>query len=479
MTMLQCRMPVVDRVWTQWRQSASRLAPARMLLALSVVFGVIFSLLTPPFQAPDEFNHFFRAYQISEGGLVAIRQGDKVGGNLPVSLTTLAATVNPDLRYKLARRQSFPQLLASFAIPLQPTVRQFTEFPNTALYSPIPYLPQAAGIALGRCCALPPLWLLYLGRWGNLACWVALVVLAVTLIPVGPWTLCALALSPMALFLGASLSPDGVVNGLAMLFLALVLQSAVGTVTLPLSRKRLGALLGLAVLLALAKQTYLPMVLLILLIPLSHFGTPRRAAGFLLAFLLVIAAAWGGWMVAIRPLFVPLQPQVSPSLQLHFLLSHPAHFFQTLVTTYQQPLRDNLLVGEYVGVLGWLDTHLPSWCYAIYLWALGIVAFTEVTRDRCLSIRQRSLLLLIPLLTFLTINLFLYLSWTAVGYTRIGGLQGRYFIPIVPCLLLGLFTRSWQPRHESPLLLAALRCLPFLCVLCVTALVLLGRYYGR
>jgi hypothetical protein len=47
------------------------LAASRAFGLLAPCFGVLVLILTPPFQAPDEFNHFFRAYLISEGRLLA------------------------------------------------------------------------------------------------------------------------------------------------------------------------------------------------------------------------------------------------------------------------------------------------------------------------------------------------------------------------------------------------------------------------
>ena len=44
------------------------LRPDRVLLWCGLVLGGSLVFLTPPFATPDEFQHFERAYQISEGG---------------------------------------------------------------------------------------------------------------------------------------------------------------------------------------------------------------------------------------------------------------------------------------------------------------------------------------------------------------------------------------------------------------------------
>ena len=48
------------------------------------------------------------------------------------------------------------------------------------------------------------------------------------------------------------------------------------------------------------------------------------------------------------------------------------------------------------------------------------------------------------LATFILINLALYLSFTRVGFDRVEGLQGRYFLPLLP--LLGIILHTAMPR---------------------------------
>ena len=51
-----------------------------------LLFGLLFALLIPPFQSPDEPNHFYRAWQVSEGHFFPEKKGDRLGGMLPASL---------------------------------------------------------------------------------------------------------------------------------------------------------------------------------------------------------------------------------------------------------------------------------------------------------------------------------------------------------------------------------------------------------
>lgn len=70
----------------------TRLAGNWHLAVLPMVFVAL------PFQAPDEAQHYFRAYQSSEGTMLAEVHNGMSGGTLPTSLQTFATNfLGPDL----------------------------------------------------------------------------------------------------------------------------------------------------------------------------------------------------------------------------------------------------------------------------------------------------------------------------------------------------------------------------------------------
>jgi uncharacterized membrane protein len=91
-------------------------------------------------------------------------------------------------------------------------------FPSSLAYSPVCYLPQAVGIALGRLFDLPPVALLYLGRLMAVVCTVFLGYAALAATRFFRWPLLLLLLMPMTLFQAASLSADAVTNALSIVF---------------------------------------------------------------------------------------------------------------------------------------------------------------------------------------------------------------------------------------------------------------------
>ena len=191
--------------------------------------GLLLVFLTPPFEVHDEFQHFFRTYQLSEGTLWGVVQAGRVGGVLPTSLAELVLrtwgtlgiwTVPPTHVHPLG------QTWSEFSLPLQPSLRAFADFSGAASYSPLPYAPQATAIALGRWLECPPLALLYAGRVANAAASISLVAWAIRILPSGRDVALVIALLPMAQYEYSSVAPDGLIIATAFLFTALSLEAA-------------------------------------------------------------------------------------------------------------------------------------------------------------------------------------------------------------------------------------------------------------
>jgi hypothetical protein len=200
-----------------------------MLSVLALTF------LTPPFQVPDEPQHFFRAYQISEfslrsGGAPgrAAGQGVGAGATLPASLPELVEHFMGS-RAVLAPRPVRPTKLRATwaaAVPLDPGRRVFVDFSNTAFYTPLPYLPQAIAIAIGRWAGLGPLGLLYAARLLNGLIAVGITAVSLRLLPFGRLAACVAALLPMVHYEFASAAPDAALIASSFLFTALSLRAA-------------------------------------------------------------------------------------------------------------------------------------------------------------------------------------------------------------------------------------------------------------
>ena len=123
-------------------------SPQYIFLVSSLIWGVIMIFIVPPFQVPDEPAHFYRAYQVSELEFVSKVHNNKLGGELPSSLRQFQILMKTSQNDKY--NNQINKLKSALQIELNHNKKSFLSFPNTSLYSLIPYIPQAIGISAGK-----------------------------------------------------------------------------------------------------------------------------------------------------------------------------------------------------------------------------------------------------------------------------------------------------------------------------------------
>ncbi|HET9210613.1 MAG TPA: DUF2142 domain-containing protein [Thermoanaerobaculia bacterium] len=448
------------------------IAPGRFVLAAVLLFGAAFAIVTPPFQVPDEPAHFYRAYRMSEGRLDLLPTSGRVGAPLPVSVHRIGDLFGP-LTFHPERKTSPRAILAALRIPLAPERRELVFFPNSLQYTFVPYIPQAIGVAAGRLLGAPPLALLYLARLANLLCGALAVAFAVRRLPAFAWLAAMVALTPMCLSLFASASVD--VTTIASSFL---LVSTVARLAWGRERAARGDLLLLAAasaVLCASKPPYLPLALLVLLIPVARFPRGRRAGFLPIHFGLSLLAA--SWPLAISRVmrYGRLEAGVDAGRQIHDSLLHPFHLLRLVIEDYAvHALR---YLSQIVGRLGWLDTQLPAPLLAAYLAVLLALVFLDASPRVEVRLWQRGIAAGAVLVGMILISAAEYAIWTPYGADYIEGVQGRYFLPLVLPASWIFHRRSWAGRIGPRRLGMALGAFSVLSWgIALRALV--GRYYG-
>src|SRR6185503_5661800 len=142
----------------------TRFPPYLIFLLVAGINSVLLTVLTPPFQVHDEFQHFLRSYQLSEGQIWGVQQGERVGSVLPSSLPEFIERTWGTLKlFEIPPVGEHPltDVLTELQRPLDPQRREFVEFYGAAVYSPLPYLPQVVGISIARFFEASPIALLY------------------------------------------------------------------------------------------------------------------------------------------------------------------------------------------------------------------------------------------------------------------------------------------------------------------------------
>lgn len=138
-----------------------------------------------------------------------------------------------------------------------------------------------------------------------------------------------------------------------------------------------------------------------------------------------------------------------------------------------------LLVNTFWGEFGWLDTPMPDRAFTLIILFYAICGVGLLIQLVLQPRRRRILLLLMGLIVAQMIFLFLVVDYYQ-SFARTGGefgLQGRYFFPVLAPLLLLLLSGWDHLWREHPL---ALRLAPvaMLALNLVGLATLLARYYG-
>lgn len=382
-----------------WSRKGDRMYRAYAFSAM--VLGVLYLAVMPGLSAPDELSHYSTAYRISSNmmledplirpaGLTAVRAVDypledmngvktplvpddeesvpEVLGN-PVKQTTYRAVKDWDKRYAFSTKP------VASAIPDVHT-------------TPVFYLPQAIGFSLARALGLGTMGLLFLGKFLNLCCYVALTALAVRTTPLGKGWFAAAGLLPMSVSLAASLSYDAGLIGTVFLFTALIFKLAYGAEEI--RARELFALCALAALFGPCKLVYAPLILLLWLVPARVFGGGgKKLLCFLILLLSLIAAVLAVNADVLEAYFFPAVAAQAGNASADMrhagftaaeLFSHPLFTLRMLLNSFAACILT--WGGEMIGTkLGNLDPLLGASGLQTLFFALGLFCLTVADSD--------------------------------------------------------------------------------------------------
>ncbi|MDZ4845264.1 MAG: DUF2142 domain-containing protein [Chitinophagales bacterium] len=452
--------------------------PQKLFPIAAFLIGICYVFVTPPFQVPDETNHFYRIIQIAQGDFIPEKRGDKTGGVIPISVVRVGQSFIHKIAHFPDNKIEKATFTNALREPLNPLDTMYCSFPNTCLFTPVSYLPQLLFIVPGLKFELPPIWLIYGGRISSVLISVLLLTIAIRLLPAFHWSFFAFLLLPMFCQQMASLSADAFLNSLSLLLLAIGIRVAFTDNIL--TANTLMKILPVTLLLACCKSGYLFLILLFLLPVFTLTDKTKKKHWILLVVVLFICAAGisAAWSTVIKGTFSPYgNPDINPDVSIAFIKSNPLQYAGMVVKN----LLKNLAFYVYgvVGYLGWLDTKIPLILTLLYLVLIVAVVYAENIGQFEFSFLQHLLLLFIAATTVVIVITSQYLFTGAGGSPEIVPSQGRYFLPIILPLLFivrvkrfSRFPAEWV-NNNLHRIIPAITIGGAFCVM----LVIINRYY--
>lgn len=459
-----------------------------VFLLLAGLFGSVFAWAVPPFWGHDEITQYGRAYQVSQGGMLPSEIPEdrqpgmrSWGGQVPAEVQLLMdaafqdyGTDHPEPAAEVDDPLLYPRLLDAPLLGETETVW----FTNTAAYSPVPYLPQAASLALVEAAGGDTRALVYAPRIAGLLAYLALVGFAVHALRGTrfAWVIVTVGLLPIAVFQAGTTTADTVTNALALLLSALVVKAVF--LRRSLTRVETGVLLASMVALPLCKPTYVLLPLLALAIPAAAVGAHRSGLWMRSAqrgsawwrpasvvALILGLGGFAGWtsvsgettegMGYMRP--SDQWATVRPSEQMSGILADPLGFVGTFVESWAR--RDLLWFDQFFGELGFSYVKVPgaTQLFAILALTLAVLGAERFRSRLAPTLATAAVVLLTTGMIFGT----LYLSFSPVDFYIIDGVQGRYFVPltvlglavVASCVSLRLYTEpdNWPgDKSDAP-----------------------------
>jgi uncharacterized membrane protein len=417
---------------TKFLQSAQLTERLRAFLVLLIFFSTLwFCFITPAFDKPDENLHFYKAIAVSQGNFICHVQNKNLVNQIPISAYNFVANnFKHDVLHPITTQLNY----------------RYVNEKDSCVLPFFYYIIPGFFIALLLNFSAP-IWLIFfVGRAVNSIMALSILFFSTRKLPKKLQLLPLFIFSlPMVTFQISSYSKDVYHLSLGILLINLTLHF--------LHSKKMTTHEFLFFILTtlffiLTRIQYAFFILFILLLPHTSSTTKR----FKKFHNWPIAGAIGTMVAAVSILFLSIQnnvyltpyneniyvsyhAQVDPRRQFFYLLTNPISFVLTMFNTLVA-FGLFYLKGA-IGILGWLDQPLPNFVYAGYI-ALGvlitlIIALSEEVRWVA---RGVGIFILVLVLTMLSLFVAMYMYGSPVGETAVFGLQGRYFIVLIPLLIL-------------------------------------------
>lgn len=445
--------------------SCSKLPEEYLFLGIAVPMGIVFLMFLSGNSVHDGTTHLAKVYHYSN---MLLGQAEEDSNNY-VYLRLDEAENFSGLFVNLYREnemaEQFWDISESFWKRGEENgLVRSTEFRGTNASSIFEYLPGVLGMTLGRLLGGSVSLNILLAKICFLAFYVMMAFWAIKISPYFKAAIAFVALLPMGMYQAAGITYDSVVIATGLVILAYFFRAR----AFPLKRYEICILLGLSAVLGCLKGGfYLPLLLIFLAVPSERQGGKKKKWALFLGCIIaggasmLICFSYAYWSMLTRVLGIGMSEVATEAVNIAettsvvetvpgtetisygiaYFFKEPIGFLQLFIRTAIQ--RAEFYLGGALGYrMAWTDRTV-NWIVLLMFCLLlgGATSRVEGQTEPAVSLKERGLVAGIVFLEFLGFHILMLLE-TPINDPVINGVQGRYFIVLIPLLLFMVYQRK-------------------------------------
>lgn len=413
-----------------------------IFVVMATLIGSIYLFAVPPFAVPDEASHFATAY-VESSMLLGRETLDENGMIIMDPNVSLYIT-----REEAPTRDSLTRYIKGAFGKTDSVLDHSTAFRRPLSMQHPGYAPQVLGLTLGRLLNMGGEQLLLLGRLFSLLWYSFLMYWAIKKIPFGKMFLFCIGMLPMTLQMVVSFNYDSVLFGASFFCFAYLLYLAYDKEKEQIQWKDMLLIILPTIAIASIKTIYLLILGLGLLIPKEKFRSMKNkwfaGAGLVGVGLVTVGLTRLTAVVNTLGTTAPASAATADTMvkfSLSYCIQHPLEIIIMIWTTLEKYA--SAYVNSMIATpLGWLEMPLPEIIVILFVILLLLSLLQTEDAERQIKMTARCYTGVLAALSILAVIGYMLIDHTYIGSALVEGVQGRYFLPILPMLFILLQNRT-------------------------------------
>jgi|GEM_PF-2140759 len=408
----------------------------RIFVVLGLLIGLGYCFAMTPYSIPDESHHYQRTYQMSN--IITLNQlplleehHNNYGFVGHSNVASGYVRVFYDLKEVFVSENTTTNIDSlQYYIP---------KYSLSVFLMEIARIPPAIGVTLARVLGLNFSYVFLLGRMTNLLFYIGFVYLALKRLPQFRTAIFIVALLPMSMHQAASFSSDAFINAIAFLLFSYLLCAIYESGLL--KKKDYGIIFVCVLLLSTIKVIYALVAIMFILVKKDRFLSIK-------SYYVKHALLYGGCISMVVFTNIERFFRLAGSSQtdrgyysVGYVFSYPGKTIEVFWKTIESQL-GTYLRNSFGLTLSGLTLYLPEFIYTLLLAIVFLSCLSIQSNGWTANKRGRNVMMTIVMGVGVSAMMAMFLGWTPEGSNVIEGVQGRYFIPILPVLLFVVRNRT-------------------------------------